>query len=59
MQKRQSKNLRKSINKTKKVWQDKSEKKEHSEEENCQEDLQQRNYLGGQIRGIIKNTGEG
>ena len=59
MQKRQSKNLRKSINKTKKMWQDKSEKKEHSEEENCQEDLQQRNYLGGQIRGTMKNTGEG
>jgi len=38
---------------------DKNKRKEHSEEKNCQGGLQQENYLGGQIKGTMKNTGEG
>ena len=34
-------------------------KKEHLEEENCQEDLWQENCLDDQIKGTIKNIGEG
>jgi len=34
-------------------------KKEHLEEENCQEDLWQRNYLNGQIRDMTRNIGKG
>jgi len=34
-------------------------RKESSKEESCQEDLWQKNYSGGQIRGMAKNTGEG
>jgi len=37
----------------------KKEKREHLEGENYQEGLQQRNYLGSQIRGTTKNIGEG
>jgi len=33
-------------------------KKEYSNRENCQEDLQQRNYMGGQISDMTKNIGE-
>jgi len=34
-------------------------RKEHFEGESCQEDLRQRNYLGGRINGTTKNIGEG
>ena len=40
------------------MWQDKNTRKEHLEEENCQEDLQQENYSDGQTRDMTKNTGE-
>jgi len=33
--------------------------KEHLEEENCKEDLWQRNYLDRQIRDTTRNIGEG
>ena len=56
---RQSKNLRENIDKIGKIWQDKNVRKERSEEENCQEDLQQENCLDGQIKGTTKNIGEG
>jgi len=36
----------------------KREKKEHLGEKNCQGDLQQGNYLDGQIEGMTKNIGE-
>ena len=39
------------------MWQDKNMRKEHLEEENCQGDLWQENYLGGQTKGMIKNIG--
>jgi len=58
MQKKQSKNLRKSIGETWKTWHGKSVKRERSNRENCQEDLQQKNYMGGQISNITKNIGE-
>ena len=38
------------------MWKD---KKEYLGEENCQDNLQQRNYSGDQTSSIIKNTGEG
>ena len=38
---------------------DRKEKKEHSEEENCQDGSQQESYLDSQIKGTTKNTGEG
>ena len=41
------------------MWQDKNVKKERSEEENYQGDLQQENCLDGQIKGMTKNIGEG
>ena len=41
------------------MQQDKNMRKEHLEEENCQGDLQQENCLDGQIKGTIKNIGEG
>ena len=34
------------------------ERKGYLEEKNCQEDLQQNNYLGGQIKDMMKNIGE-
>jgi len=33
-------------------------KRERSDEENYQEDLWQRNYMGGQINDMTKNIGE-
>jgi len=39
------------------MWHSKSAKKEHSNGENCWEDSQQGNYLGGQINGMTKNIG--
>ena len=56
MQKKQLRNSRKSIGKTQKMFEDKNRKKRHSEEENYQEDLQQGNYLDGQIKDMMKNT---
>ena len=40
------------------MWQDKNTKKERSEEENCQEGLQQKNCLDGQTNDMTKNIGE-
>ena len=36
----------------------KKKRKGYLEEKNCQEDLQQNNYLGGQIKDMMKNIGE-
>jgi len=33
-------------------------KREHSNRENCQENLQQRNYMGSQTKNMTKNIGE-
>ena len=47
---------------TEETWrtsEDRKEKKEYSEEENCQDSSWQGNYLGGQIKGMMKSTGEG
>ena len=41
------------------MQQDKKKKKKYLREENCQEGLQQENYLDGQIKGITKNIGKG
>ena len=59
MQKKQSKNLRRNTGEIWKMSQDKNMRKEHLEEENCQGDLQQENCSDGQIKGTIKNIGEG
>ena len=59
MQKKQLRNSRKSIGKTQKMFEDKNRKKRHSEEENYQEDLQQGNYLDGQIKDMTRNTRQG
>jgi len=58
MQKKRSKNLRKDIGETWKTWRSKSAKREHSDGENCQKDLQQGNYIDGQTNNMTKNTGE-
>jgi len=58
MQKKRSKNLRKSIGETWKMWHSKSTKKERSDGKNCQKDLQQRNYMGGQTSDMTKNIGK-
>ena len=58
MQKKQSKNLRENIGETWKTWHSKSAKREHSDGENCWEDLRQRNYTDGQTNNITKNIGE-
>jgi len=58
MQKKQLKNLRKNIGETWKTWCGKSTKREHSDGENYQEDLRQRNYMGGQTSDMTKNIGE-
>ena len=58
MQKKQLKNLRENIGEIWKMWQDKNARKEHLKGESCQRDLQQENYLDGQIKGITKNTEE-
>jgi len=50
--------LRKSIGETWKTWCGKSAKRERSNGENCQEDLWQRNYMGGQTSDMTKNIGE-
>ena len=58
MHKKQSKNLRENIKEIWKTQCGKSVKKEHSHEENCQEDLRQRNYTGGWTNNTTKNIGE-
>ena len=50
--------MRKSIGETWKTWRSKSAKREHSDGENCQEDLQQKNYMNGQTSDMTKNIGE-
>ena len=47
---------------TEEIWkmsEDRKRKKKHSEEENYQDDLQQKDYLDGQIKDMMKNTGQG
>jgi len=58
MQKKQLKNLRKSIGKTWKMWCSKSVKRERSDGENCWKDLWQRNYIGGQTSDMTRSIGE-
>jgi len=58
MQKKQSKNSKGNINEIWKTWRGKSTKKECSDGENCQEDLQQESYLNDQIKDMTKNIGE-
>ena len=50
--------MRKSIGETWKMWRGKSIKRECSDRENYQEDLRQRNYMGGQTSDMTKNIGE-
>ena len=59
MQKKQLRNSKENISKIQKTQQDKNIKKRCSKGENCQGDLQQENCLGGQIKGMMKNIGEG
>jgi len=40
------------------MWHSKSAKREHSNGENCQEDLQQRNYIGGQTSDMTRSIGK-
>ena len=58
MHKKQLKNSRRNIKGIWKMWRSKNAKRERSNGENCQEDLQQRNYTGGQTSSMTKNTGE-
>ena len=58
MQKKQSKNLRKNTDKTRKMWQGRNKKREYLREENYQGDLWQENYSDGQTKDMTKNTGE-
>ena len=58
MRKTQSKSLRGNIDEIWKTWQGKNARKRRSNGENCQEDLRQRNYTGGQISNTTKNIGE-
>jgi len=50
--------LKKNISETKKIWQGKNVRKELSKGENCQEDLQQKNFLDGPTKDMTRNTGE-
>jgi len=50
--------LRKSIGETWKTWHGKSTKRERSDRKNYQEDLWQRNYMGGQTSDMTKNIRE-
>jgi len=58
MQKKRSQNSRKSIGETWKIWYSKSMKRECSDGENCWEDLQQKNYIGGQTSDMTRSIGE-
>ena len=57
MQRKQLKNLKRNTDKTKKIWQNKNEKKEYLRGENCQGDSWQENFLGGQTKDMTKNIG--
>ena len=59
MQRKQLKNLRKNIDKIQKMLENRKEKREYLEERNYQGNLQQESYLVGQIKGIIRNIGQG
>jgi len=59
MQKKRSKNLRKSIDRTQKTWRGKSVKKERSNEKNFQGSLRQRNYMDGRTNDTTRNIGVG
>ena len=59
MQKKQLKNLRKNIDKIQKMLENRKEKREYLEERNYQGNLQQESYLVGQIKGMIRNIGQG
>jgi len=41
------------------MLEDRKKKKEHSGERNCWSDLQQESYLVGQIKDMMRNTGQG
>ena len=58
MQREQLKNLKRSTDGTWKMKDGKKEKKRCSEEKNCQDDLQQKSYLDGQISSTMRNIGE-
>jgi len=59
MQKKQSKNSRKSIDGTQKTWHSKSVKKKRSNRENFQGGLRRRNYTDGQTNNTTRNIGVG
>jgi len=59
MQKKRSKNSRKSIDGTQKTWRGKSVKKERSNEENFRGGLRRRNYMDGQTNDTTRNIGVG
>jgi len=59
MQKKKLKSLRKNTSKIWKMLEDRKKKKEHSGERNCWSDLQQESYLVGQIKDMMRNTGQG
>ena len=59
MYKKQSKNLKESINGIWKMWRNKSTKKGRSNEENYQGDLRQKSCIDGQTNNMTKNIGEG
>ena len=58
MQKRQQRSLKRSTEEIQKISEGKKEKKKHLEEKNCQEDLQQKSYIGRQIKGMMRNIGQ-
>ena len=51
MQKRQQRSLKRS---TEEIWKISGGKKE----KNCQKDLQQKSYIGRQIKGMMRNIGQ-
>jgi len=59
MCKKQSKNLRESIDGIWKMWHDKSTKKERSNKENYQGGLQRRSCMDGQTSSTTRNIGIG
>ena len=59
MQKKQLKNSRKNTNKIWKILGNRKRKREYLEERNCQSDLWQESYLVGQIKGMMRNIGQG
>ena len=59
MQRKQLKNLRKNIDKIWKMLGNRKEKRECLKERNYQGDLQQKIYLVGQIKGMMRNTRQG